>query len=145
MYFWLKLGHIAAMAVWFTGLFFLPRVFIARLQEAESASHEQLHVLGKTLYFGIMTPAGIATIVLGTMLLAYGFSGGWLPAKLSLVALGVLLHLYMGQLLFDLSHDHSRHGGMFYRALNWAPLLLLLGIAALAAAKPGAVPPLGGV
>lgn len=145
MYFWLKFFHIAAMAVWFTGLFFLPRLFIARVQESEDSSAGHLATVGKTLYFGIMTPAGTITIVLGTVLIAYGFEGAWFPAKLFLVALAVMLHVYAGLLLFQLGRGHERHGVFFYRVLNWSPLLLLLGITALAAAKPWAFPPLGGI
>lgn len=145
MYFWLKFFHIAAMAVWFTGLFFLPRLFIARVRGGEGGDATQLNAIGKTLYFTVMTPAGVLTVVLGIILIAYGFQGPWLPAKLALVALAVLLHVYFGQLLLDLSRGHTRHGAFFYRVLNWSPLLLFLGIAALAAAKPGALPPLGGV
>jgi protoporphyrinogen IX oxidase len=143
MIFWLKFFHIAAMAVWFTGLFLLPRLFIA--SRADDADHAHLNTIGKTLYFGLMTPAGAITVVLGIILIAYGFQGAWLPAKLALVALAVLLHVYFGQLLLDLSRGQVRHGLLFYRVLNWSPLLLLLGIAALAAGQPGALPPLGGV
>lgn len=145
MNFWLKFFHIAAMAVWFTGLFFLPRLFIAHVRAGKDADASRLHAIGQTLYFTIMTPAGVITVVLGIILLAYGFEGPWLPAKLALVALAVLLHVYYGQLLLDLSRGHARHGAFFYRLLNWTPLVLLLGIVALAAAKPGALPPLGGV
>lgn len=145
MYFWLKFFHIAAMAVWFTGLFFLPRLFIAHTRGGEDGEAERLDAIGKTLYFTIMTPAGVITVVLGIILISYGFQGPWLPAKLALVALAVLLHVYYGQLLLDLGRGHTRHGAFFYRVLNWSPLLLFLGIAALAAAKPGALPPLGGI
>lgn len=145
MYFWLKFFHIAAMAVWFTALFFIPRLFIAHAARGDEADTAHLNALGKTLYFVIMTPAAVVTVVLGTILIGYGFSGPWLPAKLALVALAVLLHLYFGQLLIDISRGRARHGPWLYRTLNWVPLVLFLGIAALAAAKPGALPPLGGV
>jgi putative membrane protein len=138
MYFWLKLTHIAAMTLWFTGLFLLPRVFVARVQAGATADHDELNALGRTLYFGLMTPAGVITVVLGTLLIGYGPQGFWLYAKLGIVALAVLQHLYIGQLLFDLSRGHARHRAFFYSALNWSPLLLLLGIVALTAAKPGA-------
>ena len=150
MYFWLKFFHIGAMAVWFTGLFFLPRLFIACVRanaddDAGADGRQGLNATGKTLYFGVMTPAAVITVVLGIVLIGYGFQGPWLPAKLALVALAVLVHLYFGQLLVDLSRGHTRHSAAFYRVLNWIPLPLLVGIAALAAAKPGSLPPLGGV
>jgi protoporphyrinogen IX oxidase len=146
VYFWLKLFHITAVTVWFTGLFFLPRLFITRVIEGRAADPKELNVIGKTLYFGIMTPAGVLTVTLGIILLVfYGFQGVWLPAKMALVALAVLLHVYFGQLLLDLSRGHTRHGAFFYRTLNWLPMLLFLGIAGLTAAKPGALPPLGGI
>ncbi|WP_187266019.1 CopD family protein [Alkalisalibacterium limincola] len=150
MYFWLKFFHIAAMAIWFTALFFLPRLFIASVHADRPGGRGEdekprLNAIGKTLYFGVMTPAAVITVVLGIVLIAYGFQGPWLPAKLALVALAVMLHLYFGQLLVDLSHGHTRHTSAFYRVLNWLPLPLFLGIVALAAAKPGALPPLGGV
>ena len=141
MVFWLKFFHIAAMAVWFTGLFFLPRMFIVRVQAGDTADLGELQAMGKTLYFGIMTPAAVLTVTLGTVLLAYGFTGAWLPIKLSLVAMAVLLHLYLGQLLYDLGRGEVRHGVLVYRIINWSPLLLLLAIAALAAAKPLALVP----
>lgn len=145
MYFWLKFFHIAAMAIWFTGLFFFPRLFLASGREGASTTDGDVAAIGKTLYFGIMTPAGVVTVALGIALIAYGFEGPWLVAKLILVAMAVLLHVYFGQLLLDLDQGRERHGALLYRALTWSPLFLLLAIAALAAAKPGALPPLGGI
>lgn len=142
MYFWLKLLHIAAMAVWFTGLFFLPRVLVARVHARDFAHHAQL---GRTLYFAVMTPAAVATIAFGIVLLAWGAGGAWLPAKLALVGIAVLLHVYLGQRLFDPHVHRGRFRSMVDAVLTWLPLPLLLGIAALAAAKPGALPPLGGI
>lgn len=135
-YFWLKVFHISAMTIWFTGLFFLPRLFIAKARARPEADLEHLNSMGKTLYFRVLTPAGIATIGLGLALIGFGFEGVWLPLKLVLVSALVMLHLYYGQLLLDLTHGRTRHGAAFYHVLNWLPLLLLLGIAALTAGKP---------
>lgn len=145
MHFWLKFLHIAAMTIWFAGLFFLPRVLIAQAQAAGPQDSARINATGRRLYFGVMTPGAAVTIVLGTGLLAYGFEGAWLPAKLTLVAMIVLLHVYLGKLLLDSSMGRASHPVLFYRVLNWIPLFLLLGIAALTAAKPRALPPIGGV
>ena len=54
----------------------------------------------RKLYFGIMTPSAVLTIVFGLWLwLGYGITGGWLHAKLALVALLVAFHVYLGVLL----------------------------------------------
>lgn len=139
MYFWLKLLHIAAMAVWFTGLFFLPRLLRARRHAPRDTQNERL---GRALYFGVMTPGAVLTIALGMLLLAWGANGAWLPAKLALVSIAVLLHLYFGQRLVDGQQAGSLRD-LVDRLLTWLPLPLLLGITALAAVKPGALPPLG--
>lgn len=135
-YFFLKVFHISAMTAWLAGLFFLPRLFLAKARGDHSADVEHLSGMGKTLYFRLMTPAGLVTIGLGLALIGFGFDGAWLPAKLVLVTILVLIHMYDGLLLLDLTHGRARHGPAFYRVLNWLPLLPLLGIGALTAAKP---------
>lgn len=154
MHFWLTLLHIAAMAVWFSGLFFLPRLLPAIGGEGEdtgedpgagaSATARRPARLGRMLFFGVMTPGAVATIALGMLLLTYGFRGAWLPAKLALVGIAVLLHVYFGHRLFDPQQTRHSLRRLIDRVLAWLPLPLLLAIAALAAAKPGALPPLGG-
>lgn len=148
MHFWLTLLHIAAMAVWFTGLFFLPRLLPAVAVDGEdrggSATARRPAALGRMLFFGVMTPGAVATIALGMLLLGDGFRGAWLPAKLTLVGIAVLLHVYFGQRLFDPQKPAHPLHRFIDRALAWLPLPLLLAITALAAAKPGALPPLGG-
>lgn len=136
MYFWLKLLHIAAMAVWFTGLFLLPRLLVPSARGTRPAQPEP----ARTLYFGVMTPAAVATIVLGILLLTRGFAGAWLPAKLALVCIAVLLHVYCGKLLLEQAQGHGKVT-VWSWLLAWAPLPLLLAITALAAAKPGTLPP----
>ncbi|UNK42744.1 CopD family protein [Luteimonas sp. S4-F44] len=144
MYFWLKVLHILAMTVWFSGLFFLPRLFVARHRREIDADPAFWNPVTNTLFFRVMTPAALVTIVAGGVLIAFGPSGAWLVLKLVVVAAAVLLHLYFGLLLYELGQDRDHHGPTFYRAIGWVPLVLLLSIAALTGAKPrtiGDLPP----
>lgn len=143
MYFWLKFLHIAAMAVWLGGLVMLPRVLPRRHGAREHGNTWE--TTARVLYFNLMTPGAVLTIVFGTALLAWGFEGAWLPAKLALVASAVLLHVYFGMRLVEVSKGRSSGLSSPQRIMGWTPLLLVLLIAALAAGKPLALPPLGGI
>jgi protoporphyrinogen IX oxidase len=136
VYFWLKVLHILAMTVWFTGLFFLPRLFVARHRREIDSDSAYWNPVANTLFFRIMTPAALLTITLGGILIAWNPSGAWLVLKLVVVAAAVLLHLYMGLLLYELGHGRCRHGPTFFRVIGWIPLVLLLLIAGLTGAKP---------
>ena len=57
MYFWLKVVHILAMTVWFSGLFFLPRLFVARHRREIDADRTYWNPVTNTLFFRLMTPA----------------------------------------------------------------------------------------
>jgi putative membrane protein len=139
MYFWLKVLHIGAMAIWFGGLVLLPRLLAARHRGGIDAEPTYFNPVAKTLYLRIMTPAGLLAIAFGAALIAYGPQGAWLVLKLVLVALALLLHLYAGMVLYAIGRERERHGPWTYRALGWLPLLLLLGLAALTGAKPATV------
>ena len=144
MYFWLKIVHVSAMVLWFAGLFFLPRLFVARHRGERDAAAGYFNATANTLYFRMATPAALVAVASGMALIAFGPSGAWLVIKLVVVAGAVFLHLYMGVVLYELGHGRDRHGPVFYRTLGWLPLLLLLGIAALTGAKPrtvGDLPP----
>ena len=133
MDFWLKFFHIAAVAVWFTGLAFLPRVFIGT-DPGDAA-------LGRVLYKAVMTPAAALAVALGlALILAYGFEGAWLPAKLVLVSIIVLLHAYLGYALHRVETGGRRHGALTWRLVTWLPLVLFVAVAALTAAKPTELP-----
>jgi len=85
-----------------------------------------------------MTPGAILTIVSGLWLwLGYGIDGRWLHAKMTLVALLVAFHVYLGVLLRAFARDRNRHGHVFYRWLNEIPALpILVGVVFLVVMKP---------
>ena len=81
--------HIIFMVTWFAGLFYLPRLFVYHALAADDRiGIERFKVMERKLYVGIMTPGAVLTIAFGLWLwLGYGITGGWLHAKLALVAL----------------------------------------------------------
>ena len=132
--------HIIFMVTWFAGLFYLPRLFVyhAMATADDRIGIERFKTMERKLYFGIMTPGAILTIVFGLWLwLGYGVSGGWLHVKVALVALLVAFHIYLGVLLRRFARDDNRHGHVFYRWLNEIPALpLLIAIVFLVVMKP---------
>lgn len=134
---WIKAFHIIFMVTWFAGLFYLPRLFVYHAQTEDSPSRERFKVMERKLFFGIMTPGALLTIGFGMWLwLGYGFYGGWLHAKMALVAVLVLYHVYCGKLMFDFRHDRNHHGHVFYRWLNELPVVLLIAIVLLVELQP---------
>lgn len=136
MYFWLKILHVSAMVLWFAGLFFLPRLFVARHRGERDAAAGYFNGTANSLYFRMATPAALVAVASGMALIGFGPSGAWLVMKLVVVTAAVFLHLYMGVVLYELGQGRDRHGPWFYGLLGWTPLVLLLCIAALTGAKP---------
>lgn len=133
-----KALHIVFMVTWFAGLFYLPRLFVYHAMSTDTVSVERFKLMERKLYFGIMTPGAVLTIVFGMWLwLGYGIGGTWLHWKLALVAVLVGYHLYCGKLLGDFKRDRNRHGHVWYRWFNEVPVLILIGVVLLAVMKPG--------
>ncbi len=134
---WIKSFHIIFMVTWFAGLFYLPRLFVYHAMSEDRDSIERFKIMERKLFLGIMTPGAVLTLLSGAWLwLAYGFHGGWLAAKLALVAVLVAYHLYCGKLLHDFRRDRNRHGHVFYRWLNEFPVVLLVAIVLLVELQP---------
>jgi len=132
--------HIVFMVTWFAGLFYLPRLFVyhAQCTPDDRVGIERFKVMERKLYRGIMTPAAVLTIAFGLWLwLGYGITGGWLHAKVALVALLLAFHFYLGKLVADFAADRNGHGHVFYRWLNEIPALpILIAVVLLVVLKP---------
>jgi putative membrane protein len=135
---YVKAFHIIFMVAWFAGLFYMPRLFVYHAMADDAISRERFKIMERKLYFGIMTPCMFITLALGAWLwLGYGITGGWLHAKLALVAVLVAQHFYLYRLMIDFKHDRNRHSHVFYRWLNEIPTLpALIGIVILVVVKP---------
>ncbi len=133
---WLKAFHIIFVVSWFAGLFYLPRIFVNQAMATEAAEIARLKLMAGKLY-RFMTPLALLALVLGTWLwLGYGFSGGWMHAKLALVAGLIAYHLYCGHLVKVFAEDRNTRSHKFYRYFNELPVLLLTAVTILVVVKP---------
>jgi putative membrane protein len=138
---WLKALHLIFMVTWFAGLFYLPRLFVYHAMSEDPISNQQFKIMERKLFFGIMTPGMILTLVFGIwMLTDYAWamysSSGWLHAKLTLVLLLLVYHIFCGKWLLDFKHDRNTKTHVFYRWANEIPVLFLGAIVILAVIKP---------
>ncbi len=134
---WIKALHIIFMVTWFAGLFYLPRLFVYHSTATDAAGIERFKIMERKLFYGIMTPGAILTLIFGVWLwLGYSFNGTWLHIKLALVIVLIAYHIYCGKLLMDFKHDRNKHSHTFYRWLNEFPVLILIAVVILAVVKP---------
>ncbi|MDI1230664.1 MAG: protoporphyrinogen oxidase HemJ [Methylobacter sp.] len=138
---WLKALHLIFMVTWFAGLFYLPRLYVYHAMSDDEISNERFKIMERKLFFGIMTPGMVATLIFGFwMLIVYDWSvyahAGWLHAKLLLLMLTLIYHYFCYLWLLDFKHDRNRRSHVFYRWMNEVPVLFLVGIVILAVVKP---------
>jgi putative membrane protein len=138
---WIKAFHVIFMVTWFAGLFYLPRLFVYHAMTDDAVSIERFKIMERKLFYGIMTPGGIITLLLGLwMLFDYAlesYSGSlWLHAKLLLIAILAGYHVYCWKLLQDFKYDRNQHGHVWYRWFNEFPVILLILIVILVIVKP---------
>ena len=136
MMLWVKSFHIIFVVSWFAGLFYLPRLFVNHAMATEASEIARLKLMEHKLY-RFMTPLAVLALVLGTWLwIGFGFHGGWLHAKLTLVAGLIGYHLYCGKLVKMFAEDRNTRSDRFYRFFNEAPVLILTAITILVVVKP---------
>tara|TARA_B100000745_G_scaffold293555_1_gene235565 strand:- start:997 stop:1389 length:393 start_codon:yes stop_codon:yes gene_type:complete len=129
------------MVTWFSGLFYLPRLFVYHAMSDDKISIDRFKIMEKKLFYGIATPGGLLTIIFGFCLLVSNgmtsYSGQlWLSLKMILIAVLVLYHIYCFSLLQDFKYNRNKHTHIWYRWFNEVPVLILVGIVLLAVIKP---------
>ena len=137
---WIKALHIIAMVAWFAGLFYLPRLFFYNANAKDKISIERFKLMEHRLYYYIMAPAALLTLLFGFILFSlaanYYAAATWMHLKLALVAILILFHLYCGKCLHDFKQDNNPHSSLFYRWLNEFPTLLLIAIVIVTEVHP---------
>ncbi|MEO6421732.1 MAG: protoporphyrinogen oxidase HemJ [Candidatus Nitrotoga sp.] len=134
---WIKALHVIFMVTWFAGLFYLPRLFVYHTMSTDKTSIERFKIMERKLFYGIMTPGGVMTVIFGLWLwIGYGVTGGWMHIKFTLVLLLIAYHVYCGKLLNAFKADRNTRSHVFYRWFNEFPVLLMIAIIILVIVKP---------
>jgi protoporphyrinogen IX oxidase len=141
MYEWVKSFHVIFMVTWFAALFYLPRLYVYHSMAVDEAGNARFKTMERKLYWGIMTPGGVLTVVTGAWLVyirgaTWFWNVPWLHVKLILVGFLIGFHVYLGVVLNRFARDINRHGDKFYRWVNEAPVVILIGAVLLAELKP---------
>ena len=141
MFYWFKALHLIFMVTWFAGLFYLPRLFVYHSLSADAISIDRFKVMERKLFYGIMSPGAVLTLIFGAgTLFVNGWSNYkdalWMQAKLALILLLIVYHIYCGILLVGFKHDRNRHGHVWYRWFNEIPVIALIVIIVLAVIQP---------
>jgi protoporphyrinogen IX oxidase len=80
MYDYIKALHIIFIVTWFSGMFYMPRLFIYNTeaveqpQAARNVLHKQFNVMMRRLWYGITWPSAILTLIFGPLVM---FAGHW--------------------------------------------------------------------
>lgn len=136
----IKSFHIIAVIAWFAGLFYLPRLFVYHAQANDQISLDRFKIMERRLYYSITWPSAIVTTLLGIWLICYNptyyLKAGWMHAKLGLILILWIYHLFCGHYLKAFARDRNSKSSKFFRVFNEMPTLLLVGIVILVVAKP---------
>ncbi len=134
--------HIMAVIAWMAGLFYLPRLFVYHADSKPGSElSETFKVMERRLLKAIMTPAMIASWVLGLWLV---FGSGtidwqgdrWIYVKLLLVTLLSGFHMALAKWRKDFDADRNTHPARFYRVANEVPTVLMVCIILLVILRP---------
>jgi len=135
---WVKSFHIIFVITWFAGLFYLPRLFVYHAAAQDRISLERFKVMERRLFWGIMTPGAVLTILLGVWLWLGWFRGatGWLHAKIALVAVLAAYHVWCWRLVKAFAAARNTKSERWYRWFNEFPTLVLVATVLLVVFKP---------
>jgi putative membrane protein len=141
-YFYIKSLHIIFIVTWFSGLFYMVRLFIYHTEAAEKSEPErtilmqQFRVMIRRLWLGITWPSAILTLILGPwMAILMGGMPDWLWIKLCFV-LGLYGYHFSLQAIFKQQMKGIfRWSSQQLRIWNEVATIFLVAIVILATVK----------
>jgi putative membrane protein len=142
MYTTIKALHIIFIVTWFSGMFYIVRLFIYNTEAGERPEEEkrilrnQFGVMIKRLWLGITWPSAILTLIFGPwMWILLGSTPSWLEVKLLFVILLYGYHFSLHILYREQVRGVFRFSSRQLRIWNELATLLLFAIVFLASVK----------
>lgn len=139
LYLWIKALHVIAVIAWMAGMLYLPRLFVYHAEaEKGSEKSETFKVMERRLLRAIINPAMTVAWVLGLWLAwrGFGFSGGWLHAKIAAVVALSAMHGYLAGAVRRFAEDRNEKPARHWRIVNEVPTVLMIVIVVLVVVKP---------
>lgn len=142
MYSYVKALHIIFIVTWFSGLFYMVRLFIYHTEAAErpeparSVLQQQFMVMIRRLWLGITWPSAILTLIFGPwMMILLGGVPTWLAIKLGFVAGLYLYHFSLQVIYRQQMRGIFRWSSLQLRIWNEVATIFLVAIVMLAVVK----------
>ena len=138
---WLLGFHIIFVVCWFAGLFYLPRIFVYHADTQNQATKDKFKIMEHKLYYYIMWPSLILTIITGISLVPLYLKTPhahelWLYIKDALVFALICFHISCGHFVKKFKQNNNIRPHKFFRFYNEIPTVLLIAIVLLAVLKP---------
>jgi len=144
MYLYIKALHIVFIVTWFSGLFYIVRLFIysaeanEKPEPARTIILEQLRLMTRRLWFGITWPSAILTLIFGTWTYILFLSGSWptwIVIKLCFVVGLYAYHLSLHMIFRQQMAGVFRYSSQQLRIWNEVATIFLIAIVMLAVVK----------
>ncbi len=142
MYLYLKALHIIFIVTWFSGLFYIVRLFIYNTEANEKPEIEkkilqtQFNLMIKRLWLGITWPSALITLILGPWVLyLYGSIDTWMWIKLLFVLGLYLYHFSLQRIYSEQMRGIFRFSSSQLRIWNEVATIFLIAIIMLASVK----------
>lgn len=142
MYNYIKALHIIFVVTWFSGMFYMVRLYIYNTEAGNHSApalqilRDQFRIMIKRLWWGITWPSAILTLIFGGwMWYLLGSTPPWLLVKLHFVVGLFLYHLSLHYLYRQQMIGVFRYSSQKLRIWNEVATLFLVAIVMLAVVK----------
>ena len=142
MYFYIKALHIIFVVTWFSGLFYIVRLFVYSAEANEKQEPEraillkQFAIMQKRLWYGITWPSAILTLFFGFWIWGLlGYLPMWLLIKLFFVVGLFVYHITLHLIFRQQQKSIFRWSSQQLRIWNEVATIFLISIVMLAVVK----------